>query len=114
MKRSGYVPDRGDAVWVTSGPGEGIGQSERRQAVVLSYSTYNGKVGMALICPIISEVKGYPFEVPIPPRMDVSGAILSDQVKSLDWRALKAEFICRLPEATVLQVLRKTTALLAK
>ncbi len=114
MKRSGYVPDRGDAVWVTSMPDDGIGSSERRQAVVLSYSAYNGKVGMALTCPIISEVKGYPFEVRIPPRMDVSGAILSDQVKSLDWRALKAEFICRLPEATVSQVLRKTSALLEK
>lgn len=114
MKRERYVPDRGDVVWVTWMPVDGIGQSERRQAVVLSYSAYNGKVGMALTCPIISEVKGYPFEVRIPPRMDVSGAILSDQVKSLDWREVKAEFICQLPEATVSQVLRKTSALLAK
>jgi predicted nucleic acid-binding protein len=71
-------------------------------------------VGLALLCPIIDRIKGYPFEVPIPARMKVSGAVLSDQVKSMDWRALDATLICRLPEATVSEVLRKAATLLSK
>ncbi len=109
-----YVPERGDAIWIAAGPREGAGEARRRPALVLSPATYNRKVGLALLCPITVRVKGYPFEVPIPARMKVSGAILSDQVKSHAWRTLKAELICRLPEATVGEVLRKASALLAK
>ena len=86
----------------------------RFPALVISSSAYNGKVGLALLCPIIDRIKGYPFEVPIPARMKVSGAVLSDQVKSMDWRALDATLICRLPEATVSEVLRKAATLLSK
>src|SRR3990172_541871 len=77
----------------------------RGVALVLSPATYNEKVGFALFCPITDRVKGYPFEVPIPGNMKVTGVVLSDEVKSLDWRALKAELICRLPETTVSEVL---------
>ncbi len=69
--------------------------------------SYNGKVGLAVLCPITSQVKGYPFEVLIPPGLKVSGAVLADQVKSLDWRARKAEFLCRLPPPTTVEVLQK-------
>lgn len=109
-----YIPERGDAIRIASNGDEGTNPKVRRQAVVLTYSAYNGKVGMALTCPITPDVKGYPFEVPIPPRLEVAGAILSDQVKSLDWRTLQVEFICRLPDATVSQVLRKAATLLAR
>jgi len=75
--------------------------------------SYNGKVGLAVLCPITSEVKGYPFEVLIPPGLKVSGAILADQVKNLDWRARKAELLCRLPRATMVEVLQKLGTLIS-
>lgn len=114
MTTNGYVPDRGDAVWIAPNPREEGGPAGRLPALIISSSAYNGKVGLALLCPIIDRVKGYPFEVRIPARMKISGAVLSDQVKSLDWRALDATLICRLPEATVSEVLRKAAALLSK
>ena len=113
MVRNGaYVPNRGDAVWVTLNPQAGHEQSGRRPAVVLSPDAYNGKVGLAVLCPITGQIKGYPFEVLIPPDLAVSGAILSDQVKSLDWRARKAELICKLPGNTVVETLQKLGTLL--
>jgi mRNA interferase MazF len=75
--------------------------------------SYNGKVGLAVLCPITSQVKGYPFEVLIPDGLRVSGAILADQVKSLDWRGRKAELICRLTEDTMDEVLQKLGTLLS-
>ncbi len=114
MKSRGYIPERGDVVWVASKDREEHGCERRRPALVVSRSAYNAKVGLALTCPITREVKGYPFEVLIPPRAEVPGAILSDQVRSLDWRAIDMEFICRLPDATVSQVLRRAATLLAR
>jgi mRNA interferase MazF len=78
---------------------------------VISPAQYNGKVGLALLCPITSQVKGYPFEVSIPARLGVTGVVLSDPAKSLDWRARKAEFVCKLPQT--LEVLEKLGALLS-
>ncbi len=87
-------------------------QAVRRPAVALSPGNYNGKIGLAVLCPITSQVKGYPFEVLIPAGLPVEGAILSDQVKSLDWRARNAELICALPPETISEVLQKLAALL--
>jgi len=112
MSRREYVPERGDAIWITLNPQAGHEQSGRRPALVVSPAAYNGKVGLVLLCPITSQVKGYPFEVLIPPRLKVSGAVLSDQVKSLDWRARRAELICRIPESTISEVLQKVGVLL--
>ena len=108
-----YVPDRGDVVWITLNPQAGHEQTGRRPAVILSPAAYNGKVGLAILCPITNQIKGYPFEVLIPPDMDVIGAILADQVKSLDWCMRKAELICTLPEATLVEVLQKLGTLLS-
>ncbi len=108
-----HVPDRGDVVWITLNPQTGHEQAGRRPAVVLSPAPYNRKVGLAILCPITNKVKGYPFEVVLPSGLDVGGAVLSDQVKSLDWRARQAEVICRLPEATVCEVLGKLGTLLS-
>lgn len=108
-----YVPSRGDVVWVSLSPQAGHEQAGRRPALVVSPAAYNGKVGLAVLCPITSRVKGYPFEVRLPPGLDVSGAVLSDQVKSLDWRARRARFICRLPAPATLEVLEKLGALLS-
>jgi len=99
-------------VWITLNPQSGHEQSGRRHAVVLSPSSYNDKVGLAVFCPITNQIKGYPFEVLIPEDLSVSGVILADQVKSLDWRARKAELICPLPKDSILEVLQKLGALL--
>jgi mRNA interferase MazF len=107
-----YTPDRGDIVWVTFTPQAGREQAGRRPALVLSPLAYNGRVGLAILCPITSQIKGYPFEVIIPDGLPVSGAILSDQMKSLDWKARQAEPACRLPAATVSEVLAKISTLL--
>jgi mRNA interferase MazF len=108
-----YVPDRGDAVWVTLNPQAGHEQAGRRPAVVLSPAAYNGKVGLAILCPITNQIKGYPFEVVLPTGLIVTGAILSDQVKSLDWRVRTATFICTLPPATIAEVLQKLNTLVS-
>ena len=108
-----YFPERGDAVWVSFNPQSGYEQGGRRPALVLSPSAYNRRVGLAVFCPITSQIKGYPFEVVIPAGLGVTGAVLSDQVKSLDWQARNAELICVLPEEIVSQVLQKLGALVS-
>ena len=107
-----YVPERGDAVWISFTPQAGHEQAGRRPAVVLSPKSYNQKVGLAIFCPITNQKKGYPFEVILPKEVGVTGVILSDQVKSLDWRVRKAEFIGSLPEEVLNEVLAKLGILL--
>ena len=107
-----YCPKRGDVVWLSFTPQTGHEQAGHRPALVLSPQSYNRKVGLAILCPITSQVKGYPFEVIIPTGLKVSGAILSDQVKNMDWKARNASRLCHLPETTVRQVLNKVGTLL--
>ena len=109
-----YVPQRGDVVWLTLNPQTGHEQAGRRPVLVLSPETYNGKVGLAILCPLTNQIKGYPFEVIVPPDVGINGAILADQVKSLDWRARGAELICRLPHRTVAEVLQKLATILPR
>lgn len=111
VKREAYIPQRGDVVWITLNPQAGHEQAGRRPAVVLSPAAYNSKVGLAILCPITSQIKGYPFEVTLPSGLAVSGAILADQVRSLDWRARQAEWICALPAETMNEVLQKVSVL---
>ena len=108
-----YVPQRGDIVWISLNPQAGHEQAGRRPAVVISPQNYNGKVGLAILCPITNQIKGYPFEVLIPDGLPVEGAILSDQIKSLDWRARNAELICTLPTEVISEVLQKLSTLLS-
>ena len=107
-----YVPARGDAILLTFTLQARHEQAGRRPALVLSPVSYNGKVGLAILCPITSQVKGYPFEVATPAGSRVSGVILADQIKSLDWRVRQAEFICKLPRAITVEVLEKLGAVL--
>ena len=93
-------------------PQAGHEQAGRRPALVLSPQTYNDKVGLALFCPVTSQVKGYPFEVQIPAGLSVSGVILADQVRSLDWRARQAEFISHASAAILAEVVQKIDTLL--
>ena len=106
-----YIPDSRDIVWITFNPQAGQEQAGRCPALVLSPAAYNGKVGLAILCPITSQIKGYPFEVVIPDSLDISGAILSDQVKSLDWKARKAKFGCKLPSNIFNEVVQKLSTL---
>jgi mRNA interferase MazF len=108
----GYIPDRGHIIRISLNPQDGHEQSGRRPAVVLSPSLYNNKSGLAILCPITTQIKGYPFEVVVPPGNPVSGVILADQVKCLDWRVRNAELICILPKTVVTEVLRKIETLL--
>jgi mRNA interferase MazF len=112
VKGGENAPRRGEVVWVTLSPQAGHEQAGRRPAVVLSPQAYNARVGLALFCPLTTQVKGYPFEVLIPPGLPISGAILSDQVKSLDWRARSVERICVLPDSVMNEVLKKLGTLL--
>jgi mRNA interferase MazF len=108
------VPERGDVFWLEFQPQRGHEQQGRRPAVILSPASYNGKVGLAVLCPVTTQVKGYPFEVLLPEGLPARGAILSDQVKSLDWRSRQPRFLCHLPEAVTEQVLAKLNTLLRK
>jgi mRNA interferase MazF len=111
MKQVFIAPQRGDVVWISLAPRPGREQTERRAAVVISPQAYNSRVGLAILCPITTLVKGYPFEVLIPAGLPIKGAILSDQAESLDWRAHRAELICSLPAAAVEEVLGKLRTL---
>ena len=92
MVKHGYAPAQGDIVWLDFNPQQGHEETGRRPALVISHQEYNERVGLALFCPITSKVKGYPFEVEVKDTR-VNGVILSDQVKSLDWKARRIEFI---------------------
>jgi mRNA interferase MazF len=107
-----YVPERGDVVWLNFDPKAGHEQAGKRPAFVLSPATYNRKVGLALFCPVTNKIKGYPFEVDVPEGLKISGTVLSDQIKSSDWKAWNATFICKLPEEIIKQVLKKAVTLL--
>ena len=106
-----YVPERGDVVWVSLNPQAGHEQAGRRPAVIVSPASYNGKTGLALLCPTTSQVKAYPFEVRLPEGLPVTGVVLSDHVKSLDWRARNAELICTLTDEAITELLQKLATL---
>ena len=108
-----WTPERGDVVWITMNPSVGHEQSGRRPALVISPGSYNGKVGLAILCPITSQVKGYPFEVTVPDGLPVQGVVLSDQAKSLDWKARGAEFLCSVPSDSTAAVLQRLERLVA-
>ena len=109
---SPYVPDRCDLVWLEFTPQAGSEQRGRRPALVLSPKSYNGKVGLALFCPLTSKVKGYPFEVELPDGYAVSGVVLADQLKSLDWRSRRVKFIERISPDVMAMVTARVLPLL--
>ena len=105
-------PNRGDLVWISFDPQAGHEQAGRRPALILSSRKYNHRVGLALMCPVTSRIKGYPFEVQLPEDCLIKGVVLSDQVKSLDWRARQVELIENTPDSLVSTVLGKLRTLL--
>jgi mRNA interferase MazF len=109
--KRGYVPESGDLVWASFDPQAGHEQAGRRPALVLSPLQYNEKVGLALACPITSKVKGYPFEVLLHGNR-VRGAILADQIRSLDWRSRQFTFIEHAAPEALEEVVRALQMLL--
>ena len=111
MAARGYVPDAGDIVWLEFDPQAGHEQAGHRPALVLSPAAYNGKIGLMVCCPLSTRIKGYPFEVSA--QIGVQpGVILSDQVKSLDWRVRRAQKKGVVPEEVLRDVRAKVKALL--
>lgn len=107
-----YVPERGDVVWLEFNPQAGHEQAGNRPALVISPVAYNRRVGLALFCPLTTQVKGYPFEVVLPLGLKATGAILADQIKSLDWRVRRAKLLCRVPPEVVEETLARVLALI--
>ena len=93
-------------------PQAGHEQAGRRPALVLSPASYNGKTGLALLCPITTRVKGYPFEVALPAHGSAAGVVLADQVRNLDWRARNATPQGRVPPDVIEEVIAKLSTLL--
>jgi len=107
-----YVPGTGDLIWLNFSPHVGREHSGRRPALVLSPRVYNERASLAIVCPITSQTKGYPFEVQMPTAGRIKGAVLADQLKSVDWRQRRAQRAGRLPMATLEQVRETIAALL--
>jgi mRNA interferase MazF len=107
-----YIPKQGDIVWIDFTPQLGREQAGRRPAIVVSPLKYNRRVGLALLCPITTKAKDYPFEVVIPQGLGVSGVVLADHIKSFDWRERNAEFICKAPPEITTEVITVLRALM--
>jgi mRNA interferase MazF len=103
---------RGDLVWLDFIPEAGHEQSGRRPAIILSPEPYNSKTGLAIACPITNQWKGYPFEVALPSDQPVTGLVLSDHVRSIDWRARRTERVGQADDSVINEVLGKLAALL--
>ena len=112
MVSAAYVPDRGDIVWLNFSPQAGHEQAGRRPALVLSLKSYNDTTGLALLCTVTTAAKGYPFEVPLPQGGPIVGVVLSDHIKSLDWRARQAGLATQTTPRVVEQVLGMVGTLL--
>jgi mRNA interferase MazF len=110
--KGAYCPDAGDIIRINFDPQAGREQAGPRPALVLSPRNYNERTRLCVLCPITNQVKGYPFEVPMPNGHQVTGAVLADHVKSLSWEQRGAEFICRAPDGLIDHVKAKIRALI--
>lgn len=105
-----YIPERGDIIWLEFDPQKGHEQKGRRPGIVLSKKEYNQKSNLAIICPITSKIKGYPFEIRI--NSIIQGVVLSDQIRSIDWKSRNAAFIEKIPEEILKEILENINLLL--
>ncbi len=103
-----YVPKKGDFVAVTFDPQSGHEQKGRRPALVVSNTLFNDQTGLAIVCPLTTKDRGYPFHVAVANGPDITGFVMVEQVKSIDYRARKTKFIGRASDEvldTVLSIL---------
>lgn len=108
-----YQPERGDFIYLEFSPQAGSEQAGRRPALVLSPVAYNVATGLVFVCPVTNQIKGGTFEVPIPPGANITGTVLSDHLRSVDWIARNADFHSAAPKDLVLEVLARIEAILA-
>lgn len=106
-----YIPDTGEVVWLEFDPQAGHEQAGHRPALVISPASYNGKTGLMVCCPMSTKIKGHPFEV-VTQVNGVDCAVLSDQVKSLDWKVRRAKKKAAVDEEVLVHVRAKMKALL--
>jgi mRNA interferase MazF len=106
-----HCPDADEFIWLQFNPQAGREQAMRRPALVLSPRGYNLRSGLCVVCPTTNQTKGYPFEVMLPQGFDVSGVVLSDQIKSLSWAHRESQFICKAPAEVCAEVRAKIKAL---
>jgi len=111
MVKDKYIPERGDIVWLNFEPQSGHEQKGKRPAIVVSSKDYNEKVGLGLFCPITSKIKNYPFEVKISVKK-INGVVLSDQIKSLDWRTREIEYIGKETSGKMDEIINKISVLI--
>lgn len=109
------IPARGDLIWLDFDPQAGREQAGRRPAIVLSEVEFNELTGFAFVCPITNQVKDYAFEIPLPEGLQITGVVLTDQLKSLDINKPKIKVIDHIPVDSefMKQVLRNTRSILA-
>ena len=110
--RRDAAPERGDVVWLSFSPQVRRERAGRRPALVLTPAPFNGRIGLAFVCPVTTRVKGYPFEVALRDVGGLSGVVLVDQLRSLDWRARRAERAGKAPAAVMAEVVAKLRPLL--
>ncbi|HNX75262.1 MAG TPA: type II toxin-antitoxin system PemK/MazF family toxin [Candidatus Rifleibacterium sp.] len=108
------IPDRGDVVWIDFDPSLGHEQAGRRPGLLLSSQKYHQKTGLAIVCPITSKAKGYPFEVPVPDGFKIKGVILSDQLKCIDLAERNVDLIFKIPATVVETVQSLAISILTK
>ncbi len=111
-KRQSYIPDRGDFVWISLSPTSGHEQAGRRPALVITPQSYNRKTGLCILCPATRQAKGYAFEVPIEGGDGNTGVVLADHLRSVDWRARNVQFIHRVSDSELSEVIARLEALL--
>jgi len=109
-----YLPDRGDIVWLNFNPQAGHEQRGKRPALILSPKIYNEKPSLCLCLPLASKVKGYPFEVALPPKLAIEDVILSEQIKNLDFTVPENTFICKAPHSVIDMVQKNVLALVGE
>jgi len=107
-----YCPSQGDIIHLDFDPRAEREQAGRRPALVLSPYSYNAKTGLAVVCPITSKPKNYPFESPLPDTLPIMGVVLSDHVKSLSWVERNSVFACQAPDDVVEDVRALIAALI--
>lgn len=111
MVKTPYVPDVGDVIYLDFDPQAGREQAKRRPALVMTSRKYNRAAGLAVVCPLTSVIKPYPFALHIHIK-GRDGCVLTDHIKSMDWQVRRAEFYGKAPDAVLAQAQNLLSVLL--